>query len=793
MSAAGPLFAIGIIVAPIFLILRRFSPGISLPVSIILSFYAGICLYQLRVLHDSPPPTAACRRLVEGTLISAPESFAERTRLKMRLSGISSCQKEKTTSDILPHHRLAYITVHSPKLTAIAAGDRLRFAAHLQPRKQHNISFNDFSNSFHYTASLTESSNLIVLSKPNALSRRLQTIRWRIQRLIMRTLDEPDAAVAIALTTGQRHLLTPEIRHQFQQLGTGHLLAVSGLHLGIFALLSYRLSLFIFRRIPPVARRTNVQRISAALAIPAVLFFTIFTGANPPVVRACVMSIFVMLAIILEKNPYPSQSILLAASLLLASDPVLITNVGFQLSFASVAAIMICNKTILPFMTNLQASAPRHGAPEGRVSQILILFSRWLSNLLKVSIIASAATAPILAMHFHSVPILAPIANMFFVPLVSLIIMPLLLLSLPLGIFQSSLAETLIHLAQTPLKLFISTTSFIADYAPEISCESYMSRISIFAASMGLLLFVKGKLRPAFFAVITFLATALCHLLLVSDQFPSGALTLDFLDVGQGDATLVTFPQGKHWLIDAGGTARYPIGSNYLLPLLRNLNVRQLDKVILSHPDPDHVAGIPDILKSLKVKEIWENGQGRQEAASPAYKQMIQIAKQKKIRMEMPSRFCGRTMEQGVTAVVIHPCVKHSSYFPTLSFNDNSIVVRLSYTGHSVLLPGDLSRDGEEIVLASPHQLHSDILKLGHHGSSSSSTKPFLERVRPHIAIASSGYFNQFGFPSKPVVERLLRNDTKIYSTNQEGWIRIIINKAKIKVITQKRQLPRHF
>jgi competence protein ComEC len=237
---------------------------------------------------------------------------------------------------------------------------------------------------------------------------------------------------------------------------------------------------------------------------------------------------------------------------------------------------------------------------------------------------------------------------------------------------------------------------------------------------------------------------------------PRGVLRITTLDVGQGDATLVDLPDGRLMLIDGGGFVGSPVdpGRSVILPLLRARRRERVDIVVLSHPHPDHFGGLATTVAGVEVGEFWDSGQGESEGAGPVYAALLKTLRARNIPIVRPDALCRRLRHFASASLeVLGPCPR---FVPGRDANDNSLVLRIEFGKHVVLLTGDAEQHQEsELVAAHGRRLRADFLKVGHHGSRTSSTSDFLRHVQPQIATISCGVRNRFGHPHGVALERL--------------------------------------
>jgi competence protein ComEC len=253
---------------------------------------------------------------------------------------------------------------------------------------------------------------------------------------------------------------------------------------------------------------------------------------------------------------------------------------------------------------------------------------------------------------------------------------------------------------------------------------------------------------------------------------PVSRLRFTALDVGQGDASLIDLPNGELMLIDAGGVvgAGADPGARVVVPVLRARRRAHVDIVVLSHPHPDHFGGLEAVLRSVSVGELWDTGQGEREGAGPAYRQLLDTARENGVPLRRPSELCGRHERGGTTIEVLGPC---PDFEPGDNPNDNSFVLRISFGSRAILLTGDAELAQEQRLLQrAPDALGADLLKVGHHGSRTSSSIEFLHRVGPAVATISCGQGNRFGHPHASALSALTRSGAEVYRTDVTGAVR---------------------
>jgi competence protein ComEC len=494
-------------------------------------------------------------------------------------------------------------------------------------------------------------------------------------------------------------------------------------------------------------------------------------------VRAAVMAALALAAVIARRLPSVEAAIAAAGLLLLGTSPLLVLDASFQLSFASVIALALLARRW-------------RGAP--RVERPLARASRWLGRGLAATAAAFAVTGPLCAHHFAELAPASPLGNLLLVPLVELAIVPLGLLGAALGATWSALGLVPLWLAGALCTVVLWLAELFRRLAPlwrVWSPDGFEAGALALGALLGLAA-VSLRSRPRWLARAALLAAALGAGSLGTRalvQRLDPRLRVTFLDVGQGDATLIEGPRGYVALIDGGGNVdgRFDPGARVIEPVLRRKTIGRLDLVVLSHPHPDHMNGLFAILQRFPVGALWTGGDG---GGNPAYDQLLALARARGVALPRPA-------PAARAGLVIQPRGPFTGDVigvpPGLSVNDASLVVRVGFAGRWLLFPGDLEEQGEAELVAratAADPLASDVLKVPHHGSRTSSSEAFIDAVRPRIAVASLARRNRFGFPRAEVVERYRERSVQLFRTDMQGAVVLKIDTKGALEATSLRQ-----
>lgn len=592
---------------------------------------------------------------------------------------------------------------------------------------------------------------------PGSVRARISRIRRGIQAILERRFPAPDGkdispsgAVLEALLLGEDGRLDEPTVENLQETGLYHLFAISGGHIAIINLL-----LFSLFRLVRMSRRAS----SLALAV-FLVFYTALVEGSPSVLRATLMTVAFLGGRLLWKDVHVLNMIAASAFALLLANPASLFDVGFQLTYAATLTIVLFTPPLLERLPRLPLK---------------------ITELAALSVTAALGAAPIVARNFNRVAISSLLLNFPAIPLVGLV--------MGLGYAFLPFAAALPGAAALPaaglrmLVLVFAAVSHSLDAFPFLSFRVPTPPAGVFWGyylALGLCL-VRPRFRlqrPACAGA----ALALAALLAVpAFRRSSPELRVTVIDVGQGESILIEFPGRRTMLIDGGGlpASRFDVGERVVSPVLWRKGLTRVDRLVLTHPHPDHLAGLVAVARNFRIGEFWEGPPAPEEGL---YAELLRVLPRGAARGRVGR---GSRLDLGPVSIeVLHPPFLGAGAGPVPAANENSLVLRVTMAGTSFLFMGDAGPETERALLESGLDLNSDVLKCGHHGSAASTSAEFLGAVRPRLVLVSAGEANTYGFPSPALLTRCRDAGAPVLRTDLDGAIEIRADGRRLAVRT---------
>ena len=607
----------------------------------------------------------------------------------------------------------------------------------------------------------------------------IESLRIRTERVIDDIYTKKGGTVEPSLHAqllkgillGKRSDLPTETLDLFRNSGTFHVLAVSGLHVGLIAMFCYfGFSLF---RLP--------QKMLCLLTIVAVLIYACLIGFRPSVFRASLMTILFLFATLIDRDADLFNLLAFAALVLLLLNPAQLWDVGFQLSFVAVAAIVY-------FVPKMEQPLRRWwGAEADSPSQdsvpALTRFKneavKWLVLSYLVTLAAQIGTTPLIAYHFFRTYPLGILAGPFAVGLVSLIV-AVGMVSVCIGFIWLPLAKLLAFFNHTIISIFLALIGMFGQTWGVVKLTPPTLGVFVFyvACFLGV---AHWRYVYKHWRISSLIGLSVIAIWVWSAAFHEKGRLLEVvtLDVGQGDATFIRFPDNRTMLIDGGVQRKYydekkrrlvdyDVGKRVIEPYFDFHGIREIDIVVLTHPDIDHGGGLGYILENFAVGRVI--GISEMPLDSQTHRQLHAVVEANDIPYSFP--YAGKIdLTPTATLNLLHPIDAASTDLMDPDKNDDSLVIKLTYREVDILFTGDIGKRAESRLIASGQDLRSEVLKVPHHGSRTSSSAAFLDAVQPRYAIFSLGQSSQYQFPHSDVVARYRARGCVQVRTDQLGAI----------------------
>ena len=606
-------------------------------------------------------------------------------------------------------------------------------------------------------------------------------------------LDEETASILLGLILGNKTTIDEEIQENFKNSSMSHILAVSGMHIA-YVILGINI---IFKNLIG-KKKTNI------LSILILIFYMFITNFSPSITRAGIMGIIMLFSKLIYRKNDIYTSISISLFLIIIYNPFLIKNLGLQLSYGGVIGIVIFNKNVLKLLENIKI---KNKIYKYKIKPKIQKSLNKIKEIISISISVQITILPIILINLNTFNPYFLVSNL----MLSFVIGPIVILSFLLIILtfiKIPIVKLILPIIQIGIKILI----FISNLGKLPLSKIYIATPSLFSILMyylfliviffifniyyskkpnitqirvkNIIALIKIKLRQNRQKVKKLIVISI-FLILIINFIPQN-LKIHFIDVGQGDSSLIITPQNKTILIDGGGSSSldFDVGKNTLIPYILDRGFTKIDIVIVSHFDQDHIGSILTLLQELKVGKVYIS---KQIEKSNNYEKFLKIVNTKNIKVHEVIATNRIHIEKDLYIDILWPM---ENQITTNVLNNNAIVCNLHYKKFRMLFTGDIEKIAEKEILnlysKNKSLLKADILKVAHHGSKTSSTNEFLDIVRPRIAFIGVGKNNKFGHPNNEVLQRLYDLECKIFRTDLNGEISVEINKnSKYKIKQQ--------
>ena len=539
------------------------------------------------------------------------------------------------------------------------------------------------------------------------------------------------------ITLGIKDELTKEQVDNFKKSNLSHILAISGMHVGYVVIAT--LLMFKLLRIP--------RKVANVLSIGIIIFFMFLTNFTPSVVRAGIMGILILIAYILKRKPNIWIAISIASIISLTSNPYTLMSLSFQLSYLGTIGIVLGMK----------------------VAKRKEIKTNYIKDIVIVCISAQLFVAPVLLWNFNTVTPYFLVSNIIVSPIIG-VIMILGYILIFISYISINLVEIFNYAEVFLLHFLNNTTKIIGElpYAIIYLKTPYLTTVAVYYILLSLyIIYTDMAKKIAKIVVVVYIV------IIIALNLKLGQLELYFVDVGQGDCSLVITETYKTLLIDGGGSLNpeYDVGESITLPYLVDKKITKLDYIMISHFDSDHVQGVFFVLENLKVENVIISIQDEE---YENLKRFMNIVKEKNINVIIVEKGDVLYLDKYNKLEILYP--EPDNLIKENAINNNSIVCKLVNKSISVLYTGDIEEVAEKRLVKlykDTDELKADVLKCAHHGSKSSSIPEFIDLVQPKLVTISCGVDNSFGHPAKEVLNRFEVRGVVIRRTDIEGEVKI--------------------
>ena len=733
---------------------------------------------------------------IEGVIVESPLLFPEKTDLMISAHNLTDSKGGE-----FPVHGKILLSFRGTQ--AFDYGDVVRVRTRLRKvRNFHNPGGFNYERYLRYQGvllrgSVADDSRIVVIRKGygNPIRQKLEGFRSTIRTFVDTNAPAPEKEIIQACILGDQQQIPRELRDAFSKTGISHIIAISGFNMSMIAFFSIYLVRGIIRRFPYLLLRFDLYKLSVLFAMPPVILYTFIAGAGMSVLRATLMILAFMAALLISKSRDLYNTLAMAALIILLVYPPALFDVSFQLSFAAVLAILLITPRLTAFI-------PKPEPVPGSPYSLPVLCSKGLYTFalfIIVSLSAMLGTMPLIAFYFNRLSVVSLLANIIIVPILGILAIPVSMATIFFLPFSSIVSAFFLDIAGTLVMISLALNNFFASLpwaAFYLTTPSLLELLFFYVFLYGLMevlahlsgendtdndpgnasLLIRLRSCPTWIHY-TMAASVLFFCLdavyLHQKNSERGEFTATAIDVGQGSSILVRFPGDQTMLIDGGGfiNSTFDVGKYIVAPYLWHERLNRIDIVVLTHPHPDHLNGLPFILENFRVREVWINGEM---SGSEEYLRFQDIIKNKGLIRRRMSAGNGPIVIGGVRTEFFNPPGPVSRQEEEATFtetNDGSLVMRMTYGEVSFLFPGDISLMTEERLASESHELRSQLLFVPHHGGRTSSSEAFLQRVRPQTAIISVGADNLFRLPHPDVLKRLNQRGVITYRTDLHGAI----------------------
>jgi len=703
---------------------------------VLLAFFMGylwaLLFAQVYFLHQLPEELVGQNILLEGVVEDLPEVKGTSLRFNFRVKrylDISGQKTELLLNNLPKRLRLSWYYYQGE----VHNGEHWQLMVRLKaPRGMVNPGGFDYEKwlyqqNIHATGYVRKSTQNI---KSSVQSNGINRLRAKLQYILSVIPDPTYQGLLQALTIGQKSRISSEQWKVLRLTGTNHLMAISGLHIGLVAVMVFVLVSWL---VPAsLCLYVSSSQIAAVVSLIVAGFYAMLAGFTIPTQRAFIMLLVIMLAILLKRPVFSLNTLALALIAVLIINPVSVLSVGFWLSFIAVLIISMVTKS--------------------RVQVRQLHFYALLQSV-RVQWLIAIGMFPLSIVLFQQGALISPVANMIVIPLIGMLIVPLSLIASLILVISTDLSIWMF----TQISNILALIWFLLEWLSRLPFSNWQRSSVPLLHSIIALTGVAILLLPKGLSIRWYGLFLLIPLLIYKYPKPQeGQFWVDVLDVGQGLSVLVRTRE-KALLYDTGAkfSENFDMGEKVVIPYLNYIGLNQLNILMISHGDNDHAGGVESVLNNINTEKVIAESDYASKSL-PGYK-MVSSCK------------AGQKWSwNGVNFEVLHPVSTYKR------LNNSSCVLKVWNQFYSLLLPGDIeSRAERDMLKYSVDKLKADILLVPHHGSNTSSSIEWLDKVKPQIAVVSAGYRNRFAHPTQRVLKNYEIVSSRVLNTAISGMIQI--------------------
>ncbi len=651
--------------------------------------------------------------------------------------------------------------------------------------------------------------DLIVIKRNSGkgIDKTIADARSRISDLIDSTGEGDNRGVLKALIIGDKNSISKNLKESFNRAGVGHILAISGLHIGIVATVAFFFFKWILSYFKYFLWNALTIKIAAVLSLFPVVIYGLLSGMSPSTQRAVIMVTVFLMTFLFEREHDSINTLAIAAMIILVVHPPSLFSISFQLSFIAVLAIIYGLSRI-----RIKSKTRKQGLFQLRKKVYLFLLT---------SLFAILGTLPLLMLYFNQVSFVGLLANLLIIPIIGFIVVPLGLFSVllyPVSVYGAAwcitanselLAKALdivIWFSDLPFASIKTVTPtyfeiccyYVLGWAVLYLIGSYYENadkkdkppgetdLTDNKKELKKQSTASGRKKVLAVAIVVIIAGTVDTCYWLYNRFWHDDLRVTVIDVGQGSSALLEMPEGFNLLIDGGGfphNSAFDVGERVIAPLLWRKKIKTIDTLILSHPNSDHLNGLLYIAENFNVKRVWANCDT---ADTVGYRKFIEIIDKKKIHAPEFKDISRTHFINGAQLDLLYPPIDYmdNNKRTWSNFNNNSLVIKVKFGSKSILFPGDIKSKAEkELVAIAGNDLTSDVLIAPHHGSKTSNSEFFIDSVKPETVIFSSGWRNSYRFPHPLVLKKYKDRGCSILRTDSHGAVTISIDGQSLEVL----------